>query len=498
MIASLLNKLRPRQKGDCGGMARAFESRLHRWSRLPRSSILNKRVGILVTPWLKTAVPYYSIEWALRLDKAGFEVEVLWDRANLFGGNSSDEVIAIRQTLGRLPPSIVFRSVLDNAQVDFDLDRSLLEKLFFENQTRQLGREPGEPVSSSDPFYQSFFLHAKSVLDCLRAGNYDWLLVPGGVWGVSGLYWSACRLLGIELTTYDAGRKLICLHHGGPAAHFPDVELAIRQLWNLSESRPNLQRDVLAWSRKRLSVREDGDDELGLQPKSHQTSRELDVVVPLNYRLDSAAMCRQRLFPSVNYWIRALVEWAENRGTVRIGFRQHPCEKLEAYRSQEDYRWINELNNPRIQFISAADPINSYDLIRKCVVVAPYCSRIGIEAAMLGKPVVLASHCYYDSLEFARKPLSVTEYFSQLDELVSNRTVLGPVSQRLACVAYYVVERFTLLETNFTPIPDEFWTWVNGKPQELWKEPTVGCLFEAVFTRKPLSVLLLERFLNSN
>lgn len=497
MIASLLNKLRARPHADaCATMAQAFSDRLRQWSRIARSTARGERVAVLVAPWLETAVPYYSLEWALRLDNAGFKVEVLWDSANFFGRNSANEEAAILQALQRLPRQIVVQNVENTPLSHYDRDRLLVEKLLFENKTRSLGREPDEPISSSDPTYRSFFFHGKRVLDCLKAGNYAWILVPGGVWGVTGLYWNACIELGIGFTTYDSGAKLICLHHGGPAAHFPDVIPAIRLLWNVSQSSPELQKEIEAWSLKRLSVREAGDDEFGLQPKSGSLPTEFDVVVPLNYRVDSAAMCRQRLFQSVNQWIRALVEWAQNRDSIRIAFRQHPCEKLEAYRSNEDYSWINTLGNPRIRFISAVDPINTYDLIRRCRVVAPYCSRVGIEAALLGKPVIVASNCYYDSLEFARKPPTIPDYLSALDQLAANGAELTPEVQRLAAVAYFVIERFTLLKTDFTPIPDDFWNWVREKPDTLWRDFTVNCLFESACSRKPLSLISLERFLS--
>lgn len=479
-----------------GLMAQAFSDRLRQWSRIRRSARRGERVGVLVTPWLQTAVPYYSLEWALRLDKAGFQVEVLADFENLIGRNPSSEEQAIRQTLKRLPRRIVVRDVAEATTRDFDLDRSLLAKVLFENETRSLGREPDERMTSSDPTYRAFFLHAKRVLHRLKARNYAWIFVPGGIYGVSGLYWNACNELGIELTTYDAGEKLVCVHHGGPAAHFPDVTPAIRHLWKVSESRPELRKEIEAWNQKRRSIREAGDDEFELQPKSHKPAMEVDVVVPLNYRIDGAAMCRQRLFPSVNRWIRALVDWAQNRDSVRVAFRQHPCEKIEAYRSKEDYSWINDLRNPRIHFISATDPVNTYDLIRKCRVVAPYTSRVGIEAAVLAKPVILASSCYYDSLEFAHKPPTVANYFSTLDELVASGGELPLELQRLADVAYYIVERFTLQKTDFTPIPSDFWNWVKGKPDQLWQDPTVNCLFESACSRKPLSLFLLERFLS--
>lgn len=161
MITSLLQGLRAPPKDACVAMAQAFSDRLRQWSRIRRSTARGERVGVLVAPWLETAVPYYSLEWALRLDNTGLEVEVLWYSENLTGRTPSSEEQAIRQTLQRLPRQIVVRNVAKTTSFNFDLDCSLLEKLLFENETRSLGRDRmSQYLRPIPPIERSFFMQS--------------------------------------------------------------------------------------------------------------------------------------------------------------------------------------------------------------------------------------------------------------------------------------------------------------------------------------------------
>jgi hypothetical protein len=63
--------------------------------------------------------------WALRLDKDGFHVEVLWDSESVICKNPSREEEAIRQTLKRLPRQILVR-ITHGAQI-FDSDSHLID-----------------------------------------------------------------------------------------------------------------------------------------------------------------------------------------------------------------------------------------------------------------------------------------------------------------------------------------------------------------------------------
>jgi Capsule polysaccharide biosynthesis protein len=466
--------------------------RKHRRGSLPRS--LGAKVGVLVSPWQQTAVPFYLIEWAICLRRQGLDVEFIWDVWPNDTGNPTDEEKAILLALETAEVTFGIPIVISSATGESTMTNSpRLALLAFENITRNRGREPqpGDPdVAEEEKRLRS---HAGRVERFIAQGRYTWMLVPGGVWAVSGVYWDVCQTLGIGLTTFDSGPGLLCFQHGGPAAHFPDLNSSMQMLAEKCAQNELVRRKVEECVDERLSIRRKGEDDFHLQPQGETSSQKYaDIVVPLNYRLDTAAMCRQRLFSSINDWMQALVNWAKSRPDVSIAFRQHPCEKIPAYRSKEDYSWISERSAPNIRFIGAEDSVNTYDLLRDCRVVLPYSSRVGIEASVLGKPVILAASAYYERMAFAQVAHSKEAYFDLIEMSLKN-----PVEQTFeqrcsAYAAYYVAETFGLHKTNFTPIPSDFESWVDQDPAVLWSKERASIFLKAAISRKPVADLLVK------
>lgn len=254
-----------------------------------------------------------------------------------------------------------------------------------------------------------------------------------------------------------------------------------------------VRRKVEEWVDERLSIRRKGDDDFHLQPQGETNPhKSADIVVPLNYRLDTAAMCRQRLFSSINEWMRALVNWGESHPDVSIAFRQHPCEKIPAYRSREDYSWISERSAPNIRFIGAEDSVNTYDLLASCRTVLPYSSRVGIEAGILGKSVILAANAYYEKMAFTQVAHSKEAYFDLIEKSIKDPTRPTFEQRCSAYAAYYVAENFGLHKTNFTPIPSDFESWVDQDPTVLWSKDRALIFLQAAISRKPAADLLVE------
>jgi len=452
------------------------------------------RVGVVVTPWQKTAVPFYLVEWAIRLRRDGVEVEFIWDVWPNVARQGSTEEKIILGLLRSISERFQIPVVSPFAEGDFAKDLTLrLKCLAFESVTRDLRREPSWDDPAVRAEAERLCEHAGRVEAFLGARSYAWILVPGGVWAVSGVYWEATEAQGIGLTTFDSGAGLLCFQHGGPAAHFPDLAKSMRILTENCSNSPALRQRVETWVKDRLEVRRRGEDEFQLQPLSSKPPAAMaQVVVPLNYRLDTAAMCRQRLFHGVNEWIRALVDWALARPKVVIAFRQHPCERIPDYQSREDYSWISAAA-PNIHFIAAEDPINTYDLIRTCRVVLPYSSRVGIEAAILGKPVVLAASTYYESMPFVSVPESREAYFNRIEELLAGAVQQTEREHCSACAAYFVAEKYGLHRTHFTPMPMDFEIWSHLSPNDLWAQDHNEVFARAIVERRSVAELLLEQ-----
>jgi hypothetical protein len=190
--------------------------------------------------------------------------------------------------------------------------------------------------------------------------------------------------------------------------------------------------------------------------------------------------------------MQALVNWAKSHPDASMAFRQHPCEKIPAYRSKEDYSWISERSVPNIRFIGAEDSVNTYDLLADCWVVLPYSSRVGIEGGLFGKSVILAASAYYEKMAFAQLAHSKEAYFDLIEMSLKN-PVEPTFDQRCsAYAAYYVAETFGLHKTNFTPIPFDFELWLDEDPAVLWSKDRAQIFLKAAITRKPVADLLVE------
>ena len=222
------------------------------------------------------------------------------------------------------------------------------------------------------------------------------------------------------------------------------------------------------------------------------------MLLVLNYRADTAALCRQKVFASVTEWVRAVCEWVQGKEGVRLAIRQHPCERIPEYRGTDDWRELlggfPEFGK-RIRFVAAEDNINTYDLMASARVVLPFTSRVGMEAAMMGKAVVLGSNCFYGQCGFTAEADGAEEYFRQVGQAIEGRLSPNEDARRAAALCYYLTERGLSVATCFTPQPHDFRTWTSKSVSELWSESAQRTILEIMTSREPVPVVI-ERNIN--
>ena len=131
--------------------------------------------------------------------------------------------------------------------------------------------------------------------------------------------------------------------------------------------------------------------------------------------------------------------------------------------------------------------MNTYDLLANASVVLPFTSRVGIEAAMLGKAVILGTHCYYDRFDFVRNAADADDYFTLIDRALTGELAPDAAQREEAALVYYLAERCLGLPTDFTPQPPDFWRWVEKPRAQLWAEPGNADFREALLTREPVA-----------
>ncbi|HEX8294910.1 MAG TPA: hypothetical protein VF593_01305 [Chthoniobacteraceae bacterium] len=464
-----------------------------------------RRVGVLVTPWLGTPVSFFNLEVARMLAGQGEHVHVMLDVANVFGNAASpDEVQGLRSAVNALPDSIQKISLEDCLPTAGDPEDEVFARgLLYENGVWRMRGEAraGEFVARKTSTLSALASHVSRVRHLLAESGIDWLLIPGGIWGLSSIYVEAARRAGIAFTTYDSGAQILVVCQNGVASHQADIPLALTLTESAMAARPAYRDQIIAWSHRELDERVKGRGNyitFQTQAAAGSSPFNYNVLVPLNLRWDSAALGRQRLFATVDDWVAAIVEWGAGEPLARVCIRQHPIERRAAWKSSDDVGQRLRERNPagdRVRFIGAEEPVSTYDLLGSVRVVLPFTSSMGVEAPMLGIPVITAAHSYYEDLPFVHRAESVVHYFQLLSQSLHDGLTVSPAQGENAAIVYYLTQHCNLMPSSFTAAPADFLSWVEVSPEELWARPDTQDLQRALLTGKPLSFIRFERYL---
>jgi hypothetical protein len=457
-------------------------------------------VAVVVSPWISTPVPFFSLECALALKRAGVTPTLLWDTTEIVGNvpNKKHRDI-IAAVFPALPPDIPLLDVSHATIRPGEHDAGTARRIVYENAVRNVRGEmniqqffAAHPEAEADTQ-----AHIARIRATLAAGRFDWLLTPGGIFGVSAIYVAVARELGIPFSTFDSGPGRLRLVHDGIAAHLADLprafEIVNRELTAAQKER------AMQLGREELTKRAQGKDDRGFQVVAlTEVEEKCDVLIPLNIRWDSAALSRQRLFASVEENIAAVLDWAASKPGLTVCIRQHPNERREHLRGSDNWEGLLARfgrMGERVRWIAAADPVNTYDLIRKAKVVLPHTSTVGIEAALLGRPVVLSTQVYYDGFPFVWNPATRNDFFALLEEAVAGGLAPGEEAREQAALAYFMTQQCAVMRTPFTPQNEDYAQWVRTPPEALWAGAEPWDFLKALCSREPLAAIRARRLL---
>lgn len=100
-------------------------------------------------------------------------------------------------------------------------------------------------------------------------------------------------------------------------------------------------------------------------------------------------------------WVRDVIDWGGKRNDVDLVIRVHPhlAGKTGLVRASDEFQFFSGLRErtpANIRIVMPDEPLNSYALMEAADVGLTFGSTVGLEMAMLGKPVVLAARNFYE------------------------------------------------------------------------------------------------------
>jgi len=459
------------------------------------------RAATIITPWFGSSVPWFSMAVGLLLVVRGYRVTFVLDD-QLFGADSRiwrlqlSCLRAVLVVVGRRHPVLRLSDFRTAGEIDAGT-QAAIDRLAYLNAVWARRGETGIDTEAMRRSAGQLVDSQRAITALLDRHPQDLLFVPGGICATSGLWLRTGRSRGIRVSTYDSGGYgVLLLAADGIACQLHDIPRAYTSLRDETQAADE-RRLVIGFAEEEIGKRRAGTDKFSSQVKDVSGKRpeyEGGVLIALNSPWDSAALGLHAVFETTQDWIVQTVRHVLEHSEAPVLVRQHPVERLPIARSVDDTRGLLRQHfgdHPRLHFIGAEDPVNSYALMEQVAAVVVYTSTVGVEAVAHGKLVITESTSYYADLGFVLKATTAQAYFGFLDDAVAGRRTVTPAMREDALCCYYITQCCNWMQTSFT-VPD-FPAWSRRPFAELAADTTVSMVMTSVAEDIPVSLLNHQR-----
>ncbi len=481
------------------------------FDRLRFTRQLPHPVGVVVSPRNNSAIPWCNITLALLYAARGYPVTIIWDDLPFLDPEWNQQHSHVADKLNRIsrasPIPVLKLSELPTASLDQE-DRLAIDRLALGNAIWNV-RDivPSEKLDEYEALSHRTMLDNAPRIKALYQNHRFDHGVHQSVVNNNGClhHWFATK----------QGTRMSCLDFslGGGLVGTNDSPAYYADLTSLLDRTSSTylfadrftKKLAIRLAKKSFSNCTVGRDRLGAQVVPLDDAVSLpafDVLIPLNIFWDASALNKIDMFGTPYHWIKQTLSFILDNTQAKVAVRQHPHERLfENFTTgkllAEDL--AQEFgNNPRYQFYAATDPVNTYALLRQTQVVLPFTSTLGIEAALLGKRVILASDVYYSNQPFVKKSHSKQEYFTAIAEALDPQAPWPPLAAEDrddAWLLYFLLVNCTCIFTDFGLDPRDVKKWTAQGFNALMRDTNLLDAIEASATNTPYAHFSAKKIL---
>ena len=169
-----------------------------------------------------------------------------------------------------------------------------------------------------------------------------------------------------------------------------------------------------------------------LGPEFWQKASKFKQFVPVftNVIFDTSQAHANAVFPHMFSWLDlVLMEIRTHPGTLFV-IRAHPDELRPGKECCESVaQWVEANGVTKLAnatFIQSNEMISSYELIKHAKFVMVYNSTVGLEATLMGKPVLCAGKARYTQIPTVYFPESIDEFQKMIRKFLRQKTIPVP------------------------------------------------------------------------
>lgn len=219
------------------------------------------------------------------------------------------------------------------------------------------------------------------------------------------------------------------------------------------------------------------------------------VAIFSNVIFDTSQISANVTFESMFDWLNTLQGVIRAHPQTLFVLRAHPDEMRPGKESRQSVgMWVaqnklDELEN--VVFIDARQYLSSYELIRRAKFIMVYNSSIGLEATLLGVPVLCAAAARYTQYPTVFFPQARQAYLDKLAEFLTADVIQTPAQyiSNARKFLYYQVFRCSLPFGDFIePSYKPGYVRLRSFPPEklhMDQSPTIKTIYDGIIHHKP-------------
>ena len=300
------------------------------------------------------------------------------------------------------------------------------------------GEEYGEEILRK--YVEGACVSYKAFSNIFKTGHYHSTIVHHGIYTPQGLCVYAAKQHGVDVVTWiKSYREQTFLFSHNDTYHHTMLEEPETE-WSEFELNRNARKRVQEY----IASRRDGErdwisfNKSPIKPATKEFD-DIECLLLTSVLWDAQVHYKANLFEGILDWTLKTIEfWIKENKKGTLCIRVHPAEVTGYIQSRQKVseeihaKFPNLPDNIRI--IPAEDTTSTYDLIERCQYVSAYSTKTAIEAAMMGKPVVVCGDAWVRNKGISIDPKSEEHYFRILSNPSQNLQLQK--SQQLNALKY--------------------------------------------------------------
>lgn len=268
-------------------------------------------------------------------------------------------------------------------------------------------------------YYKSALIFEYAFKKLLRTKKFNRIICHHGIYIPHGIILSIAKLKKISTYVWQPGYRknsVVVVKNNNVHSYFPKTKK-----WNKFKFDTLEQNRIKKYLRSRVNA---ADNWLNFNTKSQKkiifSNDNPTYLMALNVDWDAVVHFKSLSFNNMFDWLKFTVDYFINNPNKNLIIRAHPAELLgnvPSSLSAEKYlKSIYTTLPSNIRFISSFSSLNTYDLCQQSDVLLVYSSKISIEIATLGKPVIMSGEGWIKNKNIIHEAKSAKEYKKYLDK----------------------------------------------------------------------------------